>query len=176
MCHLITIGTRESREAILDLLGPDAPIAIHASHNPSVRTMFPQEDRLFELKAGPCSCALVPRTESEQSFDDQMRRRQERYRKEGWTDGKIARALDAARSAHVRAGQKHSAPEVAMSTLLDRLARKPVGVRLFIHFYSGSFDTEVVNSARVVRISTEQPRTPDIIAEEQPCEIVSPAD
>jgi hypothetical protein len=128
---------------------------------------------------GPCSCALVPR-QSAHSFDDQLRRRQERYRKQGWTDGKIARALEAARFAHERAVQKHSAPKAAMSAamsaLLDRLARRPGGVRVFIHSYSGSFDTEVVNSARVVRISSEQLRNPDDIAEDQLCEIVSPSD
>jgi hypothetical protein len=82
------------------------------------RSDHPHQDRLFELKSGPCSGALIPRT-SANAFDDQLRRRRERYRKEGWSDAKITRALDAARIAHRGAVEKYSAPELALPQLFE---------------------------------------------------------
>lgn len=41
------------------VLGPDQLLVVRPSTNSSLRSVFPQEDQLFELTSGHCSCDLV---------------------------------------------------------------------------------------------------------------------
>ena len=71
MCHLVTIGTREPEaslnalvrvEATLTPRGWESPFLVQPSDSPSLKSLFPANDRLFDVVTGMCSCHLMPST------------------------------------------------------------------------------------------------------------------
>lgn len=137
MCYFVTLGVPAlGADAVLRALG--ASFDVRPSRNPSVRAAFPKNDKLFEITHGGCSCDLVEAT-SPPPHDNQRQR--EKYRRMGWSDAKIARALDGRRSAHQRRRQA-DAPMLAPA--IAGLAEASGGARLLVHMYSGDIDREVV--------------------------------
>jgi hypothetical protein len=78
MCYLVTIGTRESRDHVEMLLGRHQLLGVRRSSNSSLRTLFPQEDQLFEVTLGQCSCDLVS-AGAEPSVEERIARLRARY-------------------------------------------------------------------------------------------------
>jgi hypothetical protein len=141
MCYLVTIGTRESEanlnallrdEATLTARGHESPFTVSPSDNPSLKSMFPARDRLFDVLAGQCSCNVMP-------------------------------------------SKRKGGPHEAFCRWLRKLALLDGGLRVFVHWYSGRFDTERVNNAGTIRVPVEQLIDTGVLGEDRLVDIVSPA-
>ena len=174
MCYLVTIGIRESIGRVEAMLGDGQLLAVRASQNASLRSVFPKEDRLFALTSGHCSCDLVIPS-SQRSVEQQRSRLQARYQREGWSQAKIARALADWEAAHARQMVARTASGMQLYALLRALANKPGGLRVLIHFYSGRFDNEEVEPRGRVSDPTGELAGEGVIPEDTLVEITAAA-
>ena len=174
MCYLITIGIRESIDHVEAMLGDGQLLTVRASRNASLRSIFPKEDLLFELTSGHCSCDLVI-PDSQPSAEQQRARRQAQYQRKGWSQAKIARALDDWEAAHAQQVEARARPVIQLYPLLRALAAKPDGLRVLIHFYSGQFASEEVQPRGRVRVPAGQLGGKGVIPEDTLAEITARA-
>ena len=150
MCELVTIGVPKSIGSTLtEFGGPRDGFAVTPSRNPHVANIFPATDLRLDVTIGGCSCDLVGRHHG--ARDGDMSKQRHRYEKLGWSRAKIDRALQASTAAHDRdhAGAHARKFREGVLALLDRVR----SIRLFVHTYTGDFDTEVVISRGVARVS-----------------------
>lgn len=147
MCELVTIGVPESVGS--EFGGPRDGLAVTPSRNSHLARIFPATDLRLDVTIGGCSCDLVGRPHGARAGDESNRRR--RYEMLGWSRAKIDRALQASTAAHERdrANAHERRFRDGVLALLDRMP----SIRLFVHMYGGDFDTEVVVSKGVARIS-----------------------
>jgi hypothetical protein len=151
LCYFVTVGAREAGVSILDAEkrrreGLDVAPAL----NPHVVALFPPADKLFLITHGGCSCELYAARGARGSDKETIEKERARYRKKGWSEAKIRRALETklAARAPVPRSQREDTPMEKLSDLLTRLAAVPGGVRIFVHAYSGSVDEEIVTGRR----------------------------
>jgi hypothetical protein len=170
MCYLLTIGTSESQKAVEAMLGGNPLLMVRRSRNPSLRSVFPKADQLFELFCGQCSCHLVIRSK-QRSAEEHRARLQALYERRGWSQSKIARALAESESAHVRQLVEQAAPGAQCCELLRALAAKPGGLRVLIHFYAGQFDNEAIQISGRVSVPVDQLVDAGVIPEDMLAEI-----
>jgi hypothetical protein len=174
MCYLVTIGTSGSRAAVATLLGPDLRLGVQPSTNPSLQSLFPPGDQLFQVTSGGCSCDLVIQA-NELSRDGQRERLRSKYTRKGWSVAKIGRALADWEVAHERRSQLQGAPRAELCALLRAIASESGSVRVFVHFYSGAFDSEQVTSDERIRMSVDRLVDVSVIGEDRLVEISAPA-
>jgi hypothetical protein len=150
MCQLVTIGIPKSAGSVqTEFGGPRDGLSVTPSRNPHVASIFPPADLLLDVTIGGCSCDLVGRDHGARVGDESKLRR--RYERLGWSPAKVDRALQASAAAHER--DRSSAHELRFREGILALLERMPSIRLFVHMYSGDFDTEVVMSKRVARIS-----------------------
>lgn len=170
MCYLVTVGTSGSQADVEGLVGLNSRLVVHPSKNLSLRSLFPQGDRLFQVTSGGCSCDLVIRS-NELSRDEQCARLRARYQRKGWSPAKIERALADWEIAHERQTQHQAAPQAELCALLRAMTSKPGGLRVLIHFYSGHFDSELVTSGERIRIRVDRLVDVSVIGEDRLVEV-----
>jgi hypothetical protein len=151
MCHLVTLGIDKSlRPTRADFGGAREGLAVAPSRNPSVARLFPPSDALLEITAGGCSCGFFP-TPAKIDHDEVERRR---YEKKGWSAVKIERALQASRSARGRDPENQNARRFREG--IGALLLRTSSLRLFVHMYSGAFDSEPVSSSGSAKMSVAE--------------------
>jgi hypothetical protein len=156
MCYLVTIGTTKSRADIKRLLGDDRLLRVGPSKNSSMRFIFPASDELFEVTSGHCSCDLIIHG-TEPISDKQRSTLRQKYKRNGWSETRIDRALADLESAQNRRSIARNAPRARFHSLLRALAvESPGGVRVVIHLYSGRFDFEDVNAPERVSVPIDR--------------------
>jgi hypothetical protein len=148
MCYFVTIGVAGKDGLLVEGLGSGREgFGIGRFSNPSVVRLFPPTDVLFTITHGGCSCDIYAAPLARNTDEDEAADR-ERYRRKGWSEAKISRALEAKRSRAGRA-QAHECRERFQAAISD-LVRKIGHVRLLAHMYSGRIDDEeVVSHARM---------------------------
>jgi hypothetical protein len=150
MCQLVTIGIPRSAAAVsTEFGGPRYGLAIEPSRNPHIARIFPATDVRLQITAGGCSCGLVGKGHGSRAGDEARQLR--RYEKLGWSQAKIDRALQASATADARVStdaREHQFRDGVLA-LLDRMP----SVRVFVHMYSGDYDTELVVSKGAARVS-----------------------
>jgi hypothetical protein len=178
MCHLITIGSRESREAIVAYWDLTLQLGFRPVTIPQCAPYFRKRTGFLRSWSDPVPAPLSRASLHIRSTISCADDKSATASRVGLTGRLLARSRrhGSLTSAPCRSTQHQKQQCRQQCRHCWTVWRRPGGVRVFIHSYSGSFDTEVVNSARVVRISSEQLRNPDDIAEDQLCEIVSPSD
>jgi hypothetical protein len=170
MCYLVTIGTSGSQININALLGPNPRLVVQPSNNPSLRELFPKGDQLLHVTSGECSCDLVIRSTAKSQADQRARLRAGYHRK-GWSLAKIERALVAWEVAHERRTSHQAAPQAELCAFLRALASKAQAVRVLIHFYSGSFDSELVMTVERIRVPVDRLVDVSVIGEDRLVEL-----
>ena len=171
MCYLVTIGTRAA-----DLLEEmvRGALFVRTSRNISLRSAFPKEDQLFDLRSGPCSCDLVtPR--SEPTLEHQRERQKAHFERKRWSQAKVSRALADWEAAHARRTEERAVPRTQFHATLRALAAQPGGVRVLVHFYSGLFDDEVVKPRGRISVSAAELTREGALPEDTVVEITSRA-
>lgn len=171
MCYLVTIGTAESFRSVEALVGDNGVLSVHPSRNPSLRSVFPPSDHLFEVTSGDCSCDLILR-KTGPSVEQHRVRLRAKFEQPGWSKGKVARALADWDAAHERRRRAHAQPHAQFLSLLRALASLPGGLRLVVHSYSGQFDTEDIRTAGKVSVPVDQI---GVVSEDKFIEIISRA-
>ena len=149
MCCLVTIGVPKAVGSMLtEFGGPRDGLSVTPSRNPHLAGIFPTTDLRLDVTVGGCSCGLIGSTHSESSGDVANQRR--RYERLGWSRAKIDRALQASAVARGRdrAGTQGRRFRDGVLALLDRMP----SIRIFVHMYSGDFDTEVVVSRGAAQV------------------------
>jgi hypothetical protein len=120
-------------------------LGVAAAQNPRLAAAFPPADKLFWITHGGCSCDLNL-SKHPDSGERTLAKERARYRKKGWSEAKVDRAMAAKHSARpsVSRGQREDTPIEKLTDLLNRLSRVAGGVRIVTHQYSGAVDEEVV--------------------------------
>jgi hypothetical protein len=85
-------------------------------------------------------------------------RERKRYEERGWSEAKIARALEAkhAERPTVARGQREDTPRELLRDLLSDLSACDGGVRVFAHSYSGDQNSEQVTGQLGGRIDVRE--------------------
>lgn len=155
MCYLIHFGVRD--EYACDLETRRQPhVARHA--NASVEAAFGPGFSLFLVADGGCSCSLYSSPRSKGRERSETLR--EKYARLGWSEAKIARALEAsaaAREQNRRATEAGLREDIA--SFLADLANDAGEVRVIVHHYHGSFAEERVTAAGSETIAAGDLRT-----------------
>ena len=154
MCWFVTMGvTSAGAVALEELARARDGLAVRKSSNPHIARLFSANDVWFEVTHGGCSCDLY--ASPREPDTGEPGRAHERYRRKGWSEAKIARALEAsATSKSARIGRNREiGPEGVFREAVGRQVREFGGVRLFAHLYNGSQDDEVVTCTARRRIS-----------------------
>jgi hypothetical protein len=170
MCWFITIGVSSAAIPVLqNHQRRRGELAIRECVNPHVVALLSPSDACFEVTHGGCSCDLYAESLHVAPHVHERARRQ--YEQKGWSQTKIARALEASRAAEsTRAARDAtSGPKRAFRELIADLARTSGTVRLLAHMYSGLVDEEVVGPGGRCRITwkqfVENGFPPDVVVE-----------
>jgi hypothetical protein len=137
VCYFVTLGVQQAGVAAVTRIGtPQSGLQVRPSRNSSVAAAFPRGDVLFQITDGHCSCDLFSGATGKSARDEARHR--ERYRRKGWSETKVSRALEAKRAVH-QAGKRARFRDAVASVV-----RQVRDVRLLSHMYSGGVDTEKV--------------------------------
>lgn len=134
MCWIITIGVpAPGLPYVHNYRSTRGGISVIERHTPALRDLFPIGDHLFNVTRGGCSCGIgLPAPRLLSTNQDRMVRR---YRRDGWSEAKIARAL--ADSKRATEPLRHSAsstePLRALRDIIGVLVGKTGGVRFFAY-------------------------------------------
>jgi hypothetical protein len=110
--------------------------------------LFPPSDVVFFLTHGGCSCDLYSEPVETTAEEDEAADRA-RYRRKGWSQSKIDRAIEAKAKPHAGPHEDRQRFCDAISLVVQRLGR----VRLLAHQYEGRIDTEDVGPADSLRMA-----------------------
>jgi hypothetical protein len=119
--------------------------------NPSVRGVLCEGERQYLTTRRHCDCGtiLAPYGKPD-AFQEDLEKEEARMRSKGWSQAKIARAIEGKRKADAR--PRRSGPDsldlwkAVMCDLRDKLALPYAG--LFVRSYSGAIATEAFNASR----------------------------
>jgi hypothetical protein len=139
MCFFITIAVPAPKAALVpDVFGRGFRTASTA--NPAVVAALPTDYAPTLVTNGHCSCDLyaAPRSETEPDLGDHLRKK---YAKRGWSDSKIARALEQAKARDSKNLHARGIHRDVVSRLQE-LCRAAGSVAVVVHWYSGQVETE----------------------------------
>jgi hypothetical protein len=145
MCYFLTVAVPESGTASLEEAVPRG-LALLPLANASITRHLPKKWRQFALTSGMCSCDLFHGSLADRSQESHAETLRRKYKKEGWSETKIRRALaQADRALRVQALKGPADFQGLRPDLRDLLARvvNDTGeLAIVVHFYGGSIETE----------------------------------
>ena len=156
MCHLLTIGISGGAGDSAEIFRAHG-LHIEPAVNPHVRAAMPSGAVPLDVTEGGCSCSIRPHSRSGGEFDEIAERRT--YERKGWSVAKIARAIEAKRTAHARIQPNTSVHQFLVC--VEALVRAGSRVSLISHFYSGRFADEVVAVDAKARMTLKDLRDQD---------------
>ena len=152
MCHFVTlIAPTEDADAVNAVMERHGRAA-KPIDNPSICKVLRDGERQYLTTRGHCDCGtvLAPRHDTPEVFEDKLAKEAVRMRRKGWSEVKIARAMDDRRKADARpSGGGSDSLELwhaALHDLGEELKLPYAG--LFVRLYSGEISTEVFSAAR----------------------------
>ena len=154
MCWFVTIAVPHSYIAALD-----RACAVHQhalgfrrlQDTPTTR-VFPRGTTCVQVTAGGCSCGLYP----EPARDDASKLDKERAKLEakGWSQAKVARALEAKAESAARPNPRHAAV-AGFNALVGSLVDAVGTVHLHAHFHNGDQDAAEVAPVATAALALE---------------------
>ena len=153
MCFFLTIAVPEAHaERMQETFGGvGGGFELRAMTNVSVLSALPSRFAARFLTLGGCSCDLYarPRASHETDADAEAHLRR-KYAKRGWSEAKIARAIEQT-SATAGARTATSGLREDVIELLLALCDAAGSVAVFVHWYSGDVNDERIGPATAVR-------------------------
>ena len=142
MCDIVTIAIDKSKAAAIQAFRSEG-FDVSRNDNRSLAGLFGPEKAAFDVTFDGCSCAFyLDNNETDIDVD----RLHKKYRKKGWAEAKIRRALQEARQApRLIELQRLRASFVTAVEAVVVAARR---IHLFSHFYSASSALEDLKHAR----------------------------
>ncbi|HEX4738726.1 MAG TPA: hypothetical protein VH331_14305 [Allosphingosinicella sp.] len=152
MCHFVTlIAPTEDADAVRAIMDRHSRAA-EPIDNPSIRKVLREGERQYLTTRGHCDCGtvLAPRHDTPEALEEKLAKEAARMRRKGWSEAKIARAIEDRRKADARpnGGGSDSLElwNAILCDLSDELKLPYAG--LFVRFYSGAIATEAFNASR----------------------------
>jgi hypothetical protein len=143
MCFFLTIGVAGDSADSAELAVPRG-FALSQVENKSILSKLPKNYRTFVLTSGMCSCDLYRRRTQRSEDPTEFLRR--KYRKKGWSEARVDRAIDQA-STHAAARGKTQfvglRPDAA--EIVANFAHVAGRVVLIVHFYGGDVEQETIS-------------------------------
>jgi hypothetical protein len=152
MCHFITLIAPTDDAIAVRAVMEQHGRAAQPIDNPSVRKVLRDGERQYLTTRGHCDCgtALAPHHDTQEAFEEKLVKEEARMRRKGWSDAKIARAIEDRRKADAKpSGGGSDSLELwnaALHDLKEQLKLPYAG--LFVRFYSGAIATEAFNASR----------------------------
>lgn len=152
MCHFVTLiaptADADAVRAVMERHGR----AAYPIDNPSIRKALRDGERQYLTTRGHCDCGtvLAPRHDTPEAFEEKLARDAERMKRKGWSDAKIARAIENRRKADARPSGGGSDSLELWNAVLHDLGEtlKLPYAGLFVRFYSGAIATEAFGASR----------------------------
>jgi hypothetical protein len=159
VCYFVAIGIRRGSGALVEALsqGREASFRVDVCINSSIADLFGPDDSVYFLTRGQCSCDLYVEPGSASDPTEERSRAEARYRRKGWSQNKIERALQSMHLPSERSGRRTGVGDLLNS--VAHLVEEAGSVRLFAHFFSGAITTEEVKATGRETISLEAFRT-----------------
>jgi len=153
MCHFITlIVPTDDADAVRTVMDRHGRAAT-AIDNPSLRKALRDDERQYLTTRGHCDCGtvLAPRHDTPEAFEEKIAKEVARWKRRGWSETKIARAIEDQRKADARpkgtaGGDSLELWNAVLRDLGDELQLPYAG--LFIRFYSGDVGVEEFQATR----------------------------
>lgn len=152
MCHFITLVAPTE-----DAAGIRADMERHGRaatpiDNPSVRKVLRDGEHQYLTTRGHCDCGtvLAPRHDTPDAFEKKLAKEAARMRRKGWSEAKIARAIEDQRKAGARPDGGGADSIELWNEVLRDLGRELTlpYVGLMVRFYSGALATEAFSASR----------------------------
>jgi hypothetical protein len=153
MCHFITLIAPTDDEAAVKAVMDRHGRAAEPIDNPSIRALLGPAERQYLTTRGHCDCGsvLAPRhLEPPEAFEERLAREASRMARKGWSQAKIARAIEDRRKAASRpdgGGDDSIELWVAVIGDLMKSLRLPYA-GLLVRLYSGAIATEAFKATR----------------------------
>ena len=152
MCHFITlIAPTEDADAVRAAMERHGRAA-DPIDNPSIRKVLHEGERQYLTTRGHCDCGtvLAPRHDTPETFEEKLAKEAARMKRKGWSEAKIARAIEGRRKADARpSGGGSDSLELWNAALRDlRENLKLPYAGLFVRLYSGAIATEAFGATR----------------------------
>jgi len=152
MCHYITlIAPTDDIAAICAIMERHGRAAAPID-NPSIRKVLRAGECQLLTTRRQCDCGTVlgVRPDPPEAYEDKLAKEEARMRRKGWSEAKIARAIEDHRKADARPGR--GGPDslelwdAVLHDLREELKLPYVG--LFVRMYSGAISTEAFSASR----------------------------
>lgn len=149
MCHFITLITPTGNAALVRSVMERHGRRADPIDNPSIRKILTNGERQYLTTRGQCDCGtvLAPSTDT---VEEQLAKDASRMRRRGWSETKIARALDGRRKGDVRphgGGSDSIELWIAVLSDLSRELKLPYA-GLLVKIYAGAIATETFSASR----------------------------
>lgn len=147
MCHFLTISVLGSSVPVVpDKFKKQFSFDLHS--NPSITSLMAPNWISFTATLGGCSCGFYL---TEDGSEDRLEKLRKKFDKKGWSENKIARALEL--------NKAESFPKPGLRSdvvdLLNELIESFGEVMVSLHFYSGAVEEEVFDLEDVGRVPFE---------------------
>jgi hypothetical protein len=138
MCYFITIGVPAKLVSALEEFHREYKLTPHG--NASIRKAFGAEHKPFTITSGGCSCSLYSQPGEQQG--KQEARLRAKYKKKGWSQAKIDRAMaNKSHATQYKFNGLHPDLRQHLSQVISTLKH----LYMFVHWYSDNVDIESIN-------------------------------
>ena len=152
MCHFIMLIVPTDDAAAIRAVMERHGRAADPIDNPSVRKVLRDGEHQYVTTRGHCDCGtvLAPCHDTPEAFEETLAKEEARMRRKGWSDSKIARAIEDRRKADARPrGGGSDSLELWNAVLRElRAELKLPYAGLFVRFYLGAIATEAFGASR----------------------------
>ncbi len=152
MCHYITLVAPTEDVAALREVMERHGRAAHPIANPSVKKVLRGDERQYLTARASCDCGtiLAHQPETSDEVEERLGKEAARLRRKGWSEAKIARAMEERRRADARPGRPGPDSIELWKDVMRDLGHelKVSHVGFLVRLYSGALDTEVFNATR----------------------------
>jgi len=154
MCHFITLVAPTDDAAAVRTIMERHGRAARPIDNPSIRKVLVDGEHQYLTTQFHCDCGttLAPRHDLAEPIEEMLSKEAARMKRKGWSEAKIARAIEDRRRADARPRHGGSDPDsielwnAALLELCEELTLPYAG--LFVRFYSGEIATEAFSASR----------------------------
>lgn len=145
MCYFVFVGIAESRRAFALSSLVDAGFHVGTTGNDAIRSCFLREDSVLVVSHGGCSCGIYAKRPITSAHAAQLGK----YRKKGWSEAKIRRAMAAKRD--------REPPMLAVfRDCFASIVRASGSARILAHSFAGDMETEQVCIERFGLLDIEE--------------------
>lgn len=154
MCYFITVAVDRKHESTLKQKLRSSFILL-PNENPSIAGYLHPRDIPFLITNGMCACDLFAKPHLSEKSEEKLRRKysKPKYRKSGWTEAKIQRAVADSLS---KPAKDFSGLRSDLRWSLGDLVSETRRAVIVIHFYSGNVETEEVSITEKKIITSEE--------------------